>query len=325
LLHVANGTCTTALIAAAGLPGTTSIWADPLHHGPVPGGLTDDELIEVRTRHLTGGAALPVDPVNDVRRWRAAIEARDTYDELVLWYEHDLFDQLNLVQALPWIRERLPSDAVVSLVCIGSFPGRPAFKGLGELSPSELAPLFGDRERVRHAQYALAVRTWDAFRADTPEALDQLRRGDTSDLPFLGPALTRLLEEYPWTSDGLSRTERRLMSLASHGPIELEAAFPRMTDDGDAYHVTDLALGDVAGELSRTAPPLVALTAAPDAPRPLDARLTLTEAGHDVLAGRAERVALCGVDRWIGGVHLRGRSRIWRWDDRAQRMTRSGR
>jgi hypothetical protein len=326
ILHVANGTCTTGLIAAAGLPGNTSLWADPLHDGPVPGGLSDDELVDVRTRHLTGGDDTPLDPVNDLRRWRAAIEARHTYDELVLWYEHDLFDQLNLVQALPWIRERLPSDAAVSLVCIGSFPGRPAFKGLGELSPSELAPLFGDRERVRHVQYALAARAWDAFRADTPEAIDELRRGDTHDLPFLSAALTRLLQEYPWTSDGLSRSERRLLSLAGHGPIRLVDALPRMTGDGtgegDVYHVTDQALATLAGELSRTSPPLVALTSAPNATRPLDAVLTLTDAGREVLAARADRVTLCGVDRWIGGVHLRGRSRIWRWDDRAQHVRR---
>ena len=37
-LHVANGTCTTKLIEAAGIPGALSIWADPLHDGPVPGG-----------------------------------------------------------------------------------------------------------------------------------------------------------------------------------------------------------------------------------------------------------------------------------------------
>ena len=53
-LHVANGTCTTRLIEAAGIPGAWSIWADPLYEGPVPGGLSDAELVEVRTRHLSG-------------------------------------------------------------------------------------------------------------------------------------------------------------------------------------------------------------------------------------------------------------------------------
>ena len=51
-LHVANGTSTTMTIEAARIPGAVSIWADPLHDGPVPGNLTDEELLEVRARHL---------------------------------------------------------------------------------------------------------------------------------------------------------------------------------------------------------------------------------------------------------------------------------
>jgi hypothetical protein len=277
----------------------------------------------VRTRHLAGDHGAAVDPANDLRRWRAAIAAHEAYDELVLWYEHDLFDQLNLVQVLSWIRERLPSDAVVSLICLGAFPGRPGFKGLGELAAVELAPLFDQRERVRQAQFSLAARAWDAFRAPTPDLLDDLRRGDSSDLPFLAPAVTRLLEEYPWTRDGLSRTERRLLSLAGDGPVALATAFPHMTVDGDVYHVTDLALAHLAGRLARTSPALVTADPSPAGlGAALDCIVTLTEAGRDVLAGGVDRVALCGVDHWLGGVHLQGRAGVWRWDADAQEVRR---
>ena len=45
----------------------------------------------------------------------------------------------------------------------------------------------------------------------------------------------------------------------------------------------------------------------------------ITEAGRDILAGRADRVRLCGIDRWIGGVHLSGHGPVWRWSgDRRQ-------
>lgn len=138
-LHVANGTCTTRLIQAAGIPGVLSIWAEPLHDGPVPGGLTNDELLDLRLRYHTGPADIAsaalggsdpsLDPTNDMRQWRRVIERHDLYDELILWFEHDLFDQLNLIQLLTWIRERLPTTKTVSLVCIGSFPGRPGSKG----------------------------------------------------------------------------------------------------------------------------------------------------------------------------------------------------
>ncbi len=41
----------------------------------------------------------------------------------------------------------------------------------------------------------------------------------------------------------------------------------------------------------------------------------LTDAGAEVLAGRADRVALTGFDRWLGGMHLSAGDALWRWDD----------
>ena len=157
-LHVANGTCTTRTIEAAGIPGACSLWADPLYEGPVPGGLADADLLQVRTKFLSGpGGVTPaafvgsdptLDPINDMRHWRAVIERQESYEELILWFEHDLFDQLNLIQLLAWVRHRVPASKPVSLISIGSFPGRPDFKGLGELTVDELASLFETRQPI---------------------------------------------------------------------------------------------------------------------------------------------------------------------------------
>ena len=321
-LHVANGTSTTCTIEAAGIPGKLSIWADPLFEGPVPAGLSDAELLAVRTQYL-GGAYGAHDPVNDMAEWRAVIERHADYQELVLWYEHDLFDQLNLIQLLTWIRERLPPDKPVSLVCIGSFPGRPTFKGLGELTPGELGPLLDTRQRVTELQYVLAERAWTAFRQPSPEALDLLCQGDTTALPYLGPALARFLQEFPWQTDGLSRTERRLMQLATDGKLTLLQAFPRMHEDEDVYYVADLSLLDLAEQLSQTSPPLLTLEAVQQTGASVLRRtVTITEAGRDVLAARLDRVTTCGIDRWLGGVHLHSDGPVWRWDGAHRRITR---
>jgi hypothetical protein len=313
-LHVANGSSVTHTLAEAGVPGLLSIWADPLHDGPVPGGVSDEELLEVRRHFHEGPPGGPSDdPVNDLRRWRQIIEQHDAYDELVLWYEHDLFCQLNLIQVLSWIHHRVPSSKVVSLICIGSFPGRPDFKGLGELTPSELAPLLDTRQPVSESQYALAERAWKAFREATPEALDDFRRTETSALPYLAPALVRFLQDYPWTIDGLSRTERRLLQLAEAGNVTLAKAFPRMHEGESAYYVTDTSLDDLVETLSKTSPPLLARIAD---------GASITAAGRAVLRGDQDRISLCGVEeRWLGGVQLRNDATVWRWDDARQRMT----
>jgi hypothetical protein len=330
-LHVASGTSTTGTIEAAGIPGLRSIWADPLYEGPVPSALSDDELLQVRRRHLsdhardrrltTTGPDPSVDPANDLREWRTAILRHELYRELVLWFEHDLFDQLNLIQVLTWIREHLPATTGVSLVSIASFPGRPDFKGLGEVTPRELAPLVEARQPVGEEQYDLARRAWLAFRAPTPEALDALRHGDTSALPYLAPALGRFLQEYPWTGNGLSRTERRFFDLADGDGVTLSKAFPRMHDGERVYYVTDASLAALAAELTRTVPPLLTLDRSRAlSGNPLAAVVALTDAGQSVRSGNLDRVATCGIDRWLGGVHLEGRGRVWRWDDVRQRV-----
>ena len=323
-LHVANGSSTTRTIAEAGIPGLLSIWADPLHDGPVPGDLTDDALLEVRARFLGAPAEdSGIDPVEGLKAWRQIIERDDAYDELVLWFEHDLFDQLNLIQLLSWLHRRLPSSKVVSLVCIGSYPGRPDFKGLGELTTAELAPLLDTRQPVTESQYVLAQRAWNAFRQATPDALDDFRRTDTSALPYLAPALVRFLQEYPWTIDGLSRTERRLLHIAEAGSITLATAFARMHEDEVAYYITDTSLAELVETLSRTSPPLLrhsADGASPD--RWFAGSVSITPAGRAVLRGDQDRVSLCGVaDRWLGGVQLRNDAPLWRWDDTRQRVS----
>jgi len=325
LLHVANGTSTTGIIAAAAIPGATSIWADPLYDGPVPGGLTDEELVQTRARFLAGsGAGSAADVANGLRSWRRIIDDSNAYDELVLWYEHDLFDQLNLIQLLSWIQDRLPIEKSTSLICIGSFPGRPAFKGLGELTAGELAPLVNTRQPISDAQFSLAHDAWRAFRGDTPEALDTLRGTDMSALPFLSNAVARFLEEYPWTTDGLSRSERRLLTLAADGEIALTSAFPRMHEGEERYYITDGSLRALANSLSAATPPLLTFTRQPASNgHALDGSVIVTDQGRAVLAGQQDRITLCGIDRWLGGVHLRTGVPLWRWDAARESVTRT--
>ena len=313
-LHVANGTSTTSTIEQAGLAGATSIWADPLHEGPVPD-VPDEELISIRARHLAGADHAADMVAVELRAWRAAIDASATYDELVLWYEHDLFDQLNLIQLLDRLATQRPRPPLVSLISIGTFPGHAAFKGLGELTPGELAPLFGTRQPVTEAQSSLAVRAWSAFRSADPAAVEALLGTDTSALPFLAAALARHLEEFPSTLEGLSRTERRVLELAASGPIDLRTAFPLMHEDEAAFYIADMSFLAVVRGLESGPVPLTLRRRAESGTSELSGTIELTREGRDVLAGRADRITLAGgIDRWLGGVHLSGVHPAWRWD-----------
>ena len=106
-LHVANGSCTTDIIEAAGHSRRPrAVWADPLLRGAGAGRACATPRSLERAGALPRRAGIEGDrstPMNDLRAPRLARRrspTASTYDELVLWFEHDLFDQLNLVQLL---------------------------------------------------------------------------------------------------------------------------------------------------------------------------------------------------------------------------------
>lgn len=317
MLHVANGHATTALIERAALAGRSMVWADALYDGPVPGDVSDEELLRVRAAFLASSPEGVNAVLADLQGWRSSVDDQHSYDELVLWFEHDLFDQLNLIQLLTHLGQR---DRVtpVTIVTLNQFPGHPYFKGLGELAPADIASLWKGRVPVTEAQFALAPRAWAAFRSADPRAIDGFLSGDTTALPFLAAAFRRHLQEFPSDRDGLSRSERRMMELAHDAPIAIGRAFAQMSAGENAYYITDRTFVDRARELSSTMPPLLELKLDDEEQRGVtQGTMQVTETGRDVLNGKADRIRLCGVDRWLGGAHVDGRGPTWRWSERA--------
>ena len=327
-LHITNGDHARGVISRSGIPGDLSIWADPLNEGPVPGGINDAQLRTIRARFIAGagGGERYQAVLAELEQWTAAVDRRGDYDEVVLWFEHDLFDQLVLIQVLDRIGSTA-SSTPVTLICIDSFPGHPHFKGLGELTPADLASLFETRTPVTPAQLDLASRAWRAFRSADPGSIEELLRSDASALPFVAPALARHLEEFPWIDLGLSRSERRLMQLGAEGPVDIRQTFLRMHEGETHFFITDTSFWDLAHRLGALDPPLVVLHPESDATSGLPfGTIELASRGRALAGGDpAARIQRSEIDRWLGGVHLDKRSPMWWWDPvKRQLVQRSG-
>ncbi len=316
-LHIANGSSVTGSLDPIAVPGDRMIWCDPLHDGPVPGDVSDAELRRIRATFLAGSGGAPADRdqiLRELERADQQIAAAAQYDEVILWYEHDLFDQLNLIHLLDRL-SRVSPKPDITLICIGEHPAHPRFKGLGELSTPELTALLPQRTAVTDEQYASATAAWQAFRSNDPRAIERFLDADTGPLPFLGAALRRHLEEFPWTTTGLSRHEGRALSLIKDGCTTTWELFRHFDGDDRAFYITDTSLMDVVKRLAMATPPLVEIDGSiSEADGLPNARLSLSSAGAHVSA------ALHGIEKWLGGVYISGRGPTWRWDPGENRL-----
>jgi hypothetical protein len=294
VLHITNGDCAVAVLSQA-VRGELLPWRDVLHEGPVHAGLPVEVLSRWRAAFIAsaGWGGLPEVARQFVER-DAALAASARHDEVVLWFEHDLYDQLQLIQLLDWFAAH-PHPGL-SLICEAEY--------LGTMTPARAAELFQRRRPVSPAQLRAGSAAWGAFGSPNPRSISV---DAVLELPFLAAALLRLLEEFPWRRDGLSRLERQVLEALRGGPLPFAELFPR----AHHYREEPVFLGDTVllWHLSRLESD--GLVANKD-------NWSLTLKGRHVLDAKLDAWSFPRQARWIGGYEMKdGRLR---WDPDSVRL-----
>jgi hypothetical protein len=296
-LHVTNGDAVLYLFGKAGIAGTHLAWRDALHEGPVPPGLSLEETSAVRAEyHALRGYGKPIKVNHEFARRDALLRSAETFEEVVLWFEHDLFDQLQLLQILTALETLELDPGRVSIVQSDRY--------LGTMTADELSPLLARRRTVTAATFTSARRAWERFRSPDPSQLFASAREEAIGLPHLRSAMARLCEEYPWVGDGLSRTQRHALQAVAQGPGTPAELFRRAQDREEVAFLPDRQFAATLDDLERSAAPLI---------EGAENELVPTALGRRVLAGDADWIADAGIDRWIGGVHLTATA-VPRWE-----------
>jgi hypothetical protein len=306
-LHVTNGDGALYLLKKAGLLGTHIAWRDALNEGPVPAAHSLEETSALRARYLAErGYGNPIKLIHEFSRRDAALRRAGDFDEVVLWFEHDLYDQLQLLQVLTTLEELDLSPGHVSLVQSDHY--------LADMTVDEIFPLFPRRRTATAAVFKSARRSWERFTSPSPADLYAAAGEDAIGLPFLRPALQRLCEEYPWRRDGLSRSQRQALYAVSQGPARAGELFSRAQAHEEAYFLGERAFAKILDDLASGEAALI---------EEEEGTLVTTPLGRRVLAGDADWLEENALDRWIGGVHLVG-AESTRWDDDAACFVAAG-
>lgn len=305
MLHVTNGS--SVQIRDTKIGGEVVYWNDVLHEGPVPN-LPLQELSDLRAGFIAQGFPSE-EVVRDFEERDSALTRYGEHNELVLWFEHDLYDQLQLIQILAWVADHPASGTRVSLIQAGDY--------LGPMSTDQLSELFPARQTVTSEQYEVAKGAWSAFTASSPETLVRLLNRDTSALPHLNAALRRLIEEFPSVRNGLSRTESQILHAVANGARTMGDAFRVTTAMEERIFMGDSAFALHLRALANCRKPLLHMN---EHGSVMKLTLGLTANGRDVLESRADHIRLNGIDRWIGGIHLSDTDRVWRFDDKSQTL-----
>ena len=296
----------------AGIAGEFLPWRDVLHDGPVPGGLMLKALSEVRADFIVSCGWGKRDDIN-----RSFFERDQTLrqlksdDRIILWFEHDLYDQLQILQILDWFSRNRSQAPALSMICVDQY--------LGMMTPENMLAIQKQEKEITDDQFALASLAWSAFTAETPLPWSSLLTQNTSDLPFLRGAVLRMLEEYPSEYNGLPKTALKSLEIIASGIVRPGEIFRKYQQSEERQFMGDSSFWVILNELVAATPGLLKLDKGDriEFSKIRQQEISITQAGLEVLSGQRNYLDCITIDRWIGGVHLT-EDNIWCWHNEHQ-------
>ena len=323
-LNITNGDTAAGTLNEAGIEGKIISWRDVLHEGPVDASLSLEELSKQRARFISERRWDDFAHVSgDFAERDRVIQHLDYFDEIVLWFEDDLYDQLQLIQLLDFLgRSPAHKNKTLSLIQVDGY--------IPPLSAAKLKDLDAKRSRVTAEQFDLARGAWRAFGSGDPSSIAALLEEKTSALPYLAPALRRHLEEFPAVGTGLSRSEREALTAIDKGHTTPVAAFLEVAKLQESIFLGDIVFYSYLERLSGSKNPLVTWADGTSVVSPssqksrefVDGELKLTPLGRDVLAAKRDWQTINAESRWLGGVEILPGGECWRWDPDERELTR---
>lgn len=218
ILHITSGDVAGDILKRSRIPGEVFVWHDILYEGPRNPGWPDESTLRARAQFIeeaTGGGLGHQVILETLRTQYTKLEGGRDYDRIILWFDACLFDQSMLCHILTCLATKSLDTA--ELICVDAFPDIEPFDGLGQLSASQMASLYGERKRLTKDQFRFAEEVDEAFALQDQETFVRLSHVSNALLPWVCPAVARWLEEQPDAITGLGRLEQLIMDALYSG------------------------------------------------------------------------------------------------------------
>lgn len=305
LLHVLNGDCTLAIMNKQQMAGDKVVWREVLCEGKTVPQVGSKGFWAERTDFFE--AFFEAAP-NQFRKWtieefEKLYRFRD-YEEVVLWFEHDLFCQINMVALLSWFANQDRGNTRIALVCLGNHPDYEDMISLGEIHPKYYPELFNNRKTLHQKDLNEALRVWNCYCSDDPADLLKLKINGS--FPYLKKALKAHLKRFPSVKNGLNIIENDILNLAAQGQKNPHKIVGQLLENYSYYGFGDLQYYSYFKRL-------MPLFEEKDG-------LQLNELGKDIQKGKKDFLKLqLAKSAYLGGARMEQ----YRWDETRKALLRA--
>lgn len=214
LLHITNGDSFTEKLKSLKLKGDIITWREMLCEGQTLTNVGSETFWKARFEFLNKNYKVSKSWFIEktLKEYRSLCNHKQQ-DKIVLWFEYDLFCQINMLAVLSWLKTNR-KYAEISLVCSGKEDDTDKMYSLCELNDEQLLNLYENRTILKQDDIEYADYVWQLYCSDNPIRLENLSDFSTYQFDYLSEAVKNHLTRFPSIKNGLNRMENNILQLS---------------------------------------------------------------------------------------------------------------
>lgn len=218
-LHIANGDDIFDRLKILEIPGEVLIWREMLCEGPTTQDIASPEFKEMRQKFLEktyhiSATEYETEFISELLK----LKTLNLYDEIILWFEFDLFSHINMLAAISHIVER-QDQVPIYLVCSGWVRGENELLPLSELNQKQFQDHYQRKMLLTLEDLETASLIWEIYCSSNPLRIKaEIKK--TSNFQYLSSSLRAHIERFPSVKTGLNTLETNVLKLIDQHDIK---------------------------------------------------------------------------------------------------------
>ncbi len=214
-LHITNGDAFTQRLQQLKYKGDIITWREMLCEGKTETNVGSESFWKTRFDflHKNYNVSKSWFIEKTLKEYRSLCNHKQQ-DEIVLWFEYDLFCQINMLAVISWLKTHR-RHAQITLACSGDQSGDGNFHSLGDLGEQQINDLYRNRVQLSQDDIEFADYVWQLYCSDNPIRLENLTDYKNYQFRYLGPSIQAHLKRFPTIKNGLNAVENRVLQIAA--------------------------------------------------------------------------------------------------------------
>lgn len=218
-VHIVNGDSTAQILSKTSIEGEVIVWREMLCEGDLHKDVGSDKFWLARYNYFENEVGVPrLEYFDKSIKEIQKIEGISKNSEVVLWFEYDLFCQVNLLALCTYLLKFYRKDIKYSLVCTGREKGKEALQSLSDYSLNEYEYLQNNKVNLSRNNFLFAEECWNLFVENNRQKLKEFDFNRSLKFNYLQMAINQHLKRFSNGSE-LNQIDNKILNIIDSGGV----------------------------------------------------------------------------------------------------------